>query len=318
MDYIVKNDTIIFSPEYGDEPLNINLLSRYKKVIFSNYELNEDLFDKYESNNLKNLIYIGSIFNNQIANLPNTLTYLTFGKYFNQQVNNLPNTLTYLTFGFYFNHQVDNLPNTLTYLTFSTYFNKPVDNLPNTLTHLTFGIYFNKPVDNLPNTLTHLTFDYYFNQPVDKLPNTLTYLTFCYIFNQPINNLPKTLIHLTFGQKFDKRVDLPLNILYLKLDCNNQYLINNLHNGIEELEFGFNFNLELNNLPSSIKKISFDKYSSYNKELNCLSNFIESITLPKFYDKKILKIPKELKKVICFRAYKFIKDFDNLIVETYF
>ena len=254
--FIVKDDTIIFSSEYN-EPIDINLLTNYKKVIFSDYELDKYLFDKYKTNKLENL-------------------KCKLSK-----------------------------------------FNKSVNNLPNTLTHLTFGYYFNKSVDNLVNTLTHLTFGYKFNQSVNNLPNILTHLTFGYKFNQPINNLPKTLIHLTFGQKFDKRVDLPLNILYLKLDCNNQYLIDNLHDEIEELELEYHFNLELNNLPTSIKKISFDINSHYNKELNCLPNFVEIIKLPRNYNKKILKIPKKLKKIICSKDYKFIKDFDNLNIETY-
>ena len=36
-----------------------------------------------------------------------------------------------------------------------------------------------------------------------------------------------------------------------------------------------------------------------------------------YYDKKILKIPKELKKIICFQDYKFIKDFNDYLIETY-
>ena len=46
-DYITKEDTIIFSPEWNG-PLDIELLSNYKKLIFSNYELNYNLFEKYE------------------------------------------------------------------------------------------------------------------------------------------------------------------------------------------------------------------------------------------------------------------------------
>ena len=117
MDYITKDDIIIFSFKYN-EPLNLNLLSHYKKVIFSNYELAEYLFDKYEFNDTKNLPYFYCKFNQQVDNLPNTLTHLTFGTNFNQQVDNLPNTLTHLTFGGYFDQQVDNLPNSLTHLTF--------------------------------------------------------------------------------------------------------------------------------------------------------------------------------------------------------
>ena len=91
--FIVKDDTIIFSPEYT-KSLNFNLISHYKKCIFSNYKLGEYLFDVYESKNFKNLLYFGCKFNQSVNNLPNTLTHLTFGKNFNQYVNNLSNTLS--------------------------------------------------------------------------------------------------------------------------------------------------------------------------------------------------------------------------------
>jgi len=45
MYYITKEDTIIFSPEWNG-PLDIKLLSNYKKIIFSDYELNDNLFEK--------------------------------------------------------------------------------------------------------------------------------------------------------------------------------------------------------------------------------------------------------------------------------
>ena len=37
----------------------------------------------------------------------------TFGRRFNQQIYNLPSSLTYLTFGFWFNQKVENLPSSL-------------------------------------------------------------------------------------------------------------------------------------------------------------------------------------------------------------
>ena len=174
------------------------------------------------------------------------------------------------------------------------------------------------PINNIPKYLTHLTFGYYFNQSVDNLPRNLTHLTFGDCFNQSVDNLPSTLTHLAFGYAFDKKVDLPFNIKYLKLNCNNnQYLIDNLSDGVEELKLEMYFNSELNNLPTSIKSILFHIKSNYNKKFNCLPNFVESIELPINYNKKILKIPKSLNKIICSKDYKFIEDFHNLNVETY-
>jgi len=72
----------------------------------------------------------------------------------------------------------------------------------------------------------------------------------------------------------------------------------------------------LDNLPSSIKKISFNKKSDYNKELNCLPNGLEILQLPVRYKLQIKNIPKGLKKLICSKNYPFINDFIDLGVEV--
>ena len=68
---------------------------------------------------------------------------------------------------------------------------------------------------------------------------------------------------------------------------------------------------------SLIKKISFNKSSNYNQELNCLPNFVESIKLPKNYNKQIKKFPTKLKKIICYHNYKYKEDLKNFLIETY-
>ena len=88
-------------------------------------------------------------------------------------------------------------------------------------------------------------------------------------------------------------------------------MIENLPNSIEGIVLGYNFNLELNNLPNSIKKISFDYYSEYDKELNCLPEFVEYLELNKKYNKKIKKFPLNLKTIKCSKNYKYINDFEN-------
>ena len=88
--------------------------------------------------------------------------------------------------------------------------------------------------------------------------------------------------------------------------CNNQYIIDNLHNNIEELII-YKSNLNLDNLPNSIKKIYIDNYK---KELNNLPNSIEYLEL-KYYELKIKKFPKKLKTIKCDKNYKYIDDFKN-------
>jgi len=148
MNYITSGDTIIFEPSFNNE-LDYGLLKDYRKIIFSNYNLDDSLFERYENNNFKNIKIIGSDFNHSVDNLPSIVTHLTFGFHFNCPVDNLQSSITHLTFGFYFYHTVDNLPSSITHLTFGTYFNRIVDNLPSSITHLEFG---------LPRKLTQVNF----------------------------------------------------------------------------------------------------------------------------------------------------------------
>ena len=100
------------------------------------------------------------------------------------------------------------------------------------------------------------------------------------------------------------------------LDCNNTYYIDYLSNNIEEIEFGYHFNLELNNLPSSIKTMLFNN-DYYDKKLNNLPQGLELLRLPSDYNLPIENIPKELKKIICGIFYKYQKDFKNIKIEYY-
>jgi len=117
LNYITNEDTIIFMPHY-DKPIDINLLSQYNKIIFSDCTLSEELFEKYENfylnlpyinyhsfQEVKVITYFGCKFDQEVE-LPKNITHLTFGAYFNQEVE-LPENLTHLTFGNHFNQKVE-------------------------------------------------------------------------------------------------------------------------------------------------------------------------------------------------------------------
>ena len=77
MDYITKDRTIIFNPYFNNE-IKTELLLDFDKVIFSNYELNDNLFEAYELNNFNELnIASSSIFNLPI-NLPTNIIHFNF------------------------------------------------------------------------------------------------------------------------------------------------------------------------------------------------------------------------------------------------
>ena len=279
-DYITNDDTIIFNPRYN-KPLDSKLLtlSKYKKIIFSDYELSSGIFEAYENENFKNLKFSTSDFNYPLSNLLDYIiskTFLTYFIRFNQPLNNCT-ALTVLVFGWNFNCPLYN----------------SLDNCT-ALTHIKFGYLFNQPLDNsLDNctALTHIVFGTIFNQPLLNSFNNCT-----------------SLYHIGLGSNFNQKNELPFNIKSLSLDSklrdlsldsNNMNYMDHLSDNIEEIELGSDFNLELNNLPSSIKKIKFNIRSKYNKKINCLPNGLLILQLPACYDQQISLIPSALTKLIC-------------------
>ena len=88
---------------------------------------------------------------------------------------------------------------------------------------------------------------------------------------------------------FNQPLDIPNWITKLVINCNSQYIIDYLPFSIVELELGNYFNLELNNLPSSIKKIKIQN-PDYNKKLNNLPTGIENLEISSKY-----KVPIDAK-----------------------
>ena len=132
------------------------------------------------------------------------------------------------------------------------------------LQELIFGYEFNHKLHNSLYNLHNLqilTFGYSFNKSLgDSLSNlhNLRKLTFGFCFNQPLNDSLSNLSNLTkltFGFCFNKPIDIPMGIKKLSLNCNSQAIIDYIPFSIEELVLGSYFNLELNDLPSSIKKL---------------------------------------------------------------
>ena len=56
MKWITSNNTIIFAPEYNEE-LDIQLISGYEIIIFSNHKLNKKIFQSYANDNFNNIEY---------------------------------------------------------------------------------------------------------------------------------------------------------------------------------------------------------------------------------------------------------------------
>jgi len=115
--------------------------------------------------------------------------------------------------------------------------------------------------------------------------HNLKELTFGENFNQPLNNSLvdlHNLRELTLGKYFNQQVVILDGITKLTLDCNSQSIIDYLPSSIEELVLGLDFNLELNDLPSSIKKIKICN-TRYDKKLNNLPTGIKLLEINSKY-----------------------------------
>jgi hypothetical protein len=199
-----------FTQDTTNLPTNLNNLTIYKNgkhVIKNNFvqELNKITNSKGPNKlNFDNNKY-------SIDNLYEGLTHLkiekTCNNIFNENVNNLPSTLTHITFNDEFDKSVDNLPHLL-YLKFGDQFNKSVDDLPSSLKYLIFGKDFNQLVDCLPNNLVCLEFyskyNASFSQVINILPISLTNLILPHAYIRPINFdvFPSTLKTIKYHNEY--------------------------------------------------------------------------------------------------------------------
>ena len=136
--FIRVNDIALYGPEF-DEPIDLEYITGCKKIIFESRILSNMLVNSY-IDGTENKVILNHYHNkfNQIVNnlcIVKSICYIQFGRKFNQNVDNLPESLTHLEFGHEFNQNVNNLPQSLTYLKFGSDFNQSVDNLPQSLTY---------------------------------------------------------------------------------------------------------------------------------------------------------------------------------------
>ena len=236
---------------------------------------------------------------------------------FNFDINYLPDNLITIEFGFSFNKNVFIFPSKLINLSFGYSFNKELLNLPNCVENIFFGDCFNKRVI-FPTNLKSIYFGKEYNHDINGLPDTLEYLFLGNKFIQSAPNLPTKLKHLTidFGLRDDSNFNIffPISIRTLHIiNCNSQSVLDNLSNNLKELILSgkINSNLQICDLPTSLKRVIIKPDSDFNADLNSLPDFVEYIEINNKYQKKILKFPKNLKEIKCSIKYKYIKQIIN-------
>ena len=169
---------------------------------------------------------------------------------------------------------------------------------------------FNKPINFLPNNLKMIAFGYSFNQPI-VLPNELQEFRMGVKFNQPIV-LPNTLKKLVIGDSFEQEIDLPFGLEELTLMCKKHKVVDYLPHSLKTLYLGGDFDMNLDNLPSALYQLDFDKKSCFRRDLNNLPNSIKILGLPIGYTKSLLNLPDSIKMVSVSHSYDKTKINSNI------
>jgi len=286
-------------------------------------------------------------YNEPFEKFPPKLKYLKFGLGFDQQINNLPQSITHLSLGREFDN-MPNLPNelthlvldnflftddeifplslthltlkegfssnkfpeTLTYLNIQGSCNFQIENLPPMLTHLIFGYRFNMPLENLPNSLRYLKLGRKFNNPIENLPDGLTHLILGNFYIRDIKNLPISLTHLFIGHTFMRRINFPLNLTHFSFESHSELhdivpptithikCSRKFYDNIKHLPLIYLILIKdagktseiIDNFPETLTHLVFD--NSYNHPVNNLPQSLKYIKFGEYFDQSIDNLPQ--------------------------
>lgn len=189
------------------------------------------------------------------------------------KINNLPNSIRKLYVDHHYNNHTNNLPNLIETLFFNFCFKKKINNLPNSIRKLNVGILFKHKIINFPNNLNTLLYNVFkgytftyrlfctYNNELDNLPSTLNKLVLQNNYKGKLNLLPNGLhiLKLRTGDNCDINLDnLPTSLIRLEILCNYLGNLDFLPEGLKILKI-YNCEKEINDLPSSLKKLIIDK-----------------------------------------------------------
>jgi hypothetical protein len=278
------------------------------------YELNsltEYDIEYIVKNNIKH-VYLN--FNDNIPDLPNTITHLKLARCFNKPeiewVYKIKH-ITHIFFGNHFNQPINNLPESITHIFIGYEFNQSVDSLPKNLEYIKFGSKFDKSVDLLPQKLKYIIFGNMFNQPIEHLPKKLIGIKLYHYFNQSIDYLPDSIQYLQYSLYYQNTLFFPKNLKQLFLPDNYNTKIDNLPDSITHLHLGNIFNQKITKLPSNLKCIIFsNNYTHDILCLNLLQNQIDYVELGLKYNIAIKNLLNNISELVINSNYSH--DFNSL------
>ena len=220
------------------------------------------------------MTYVG--FDQQVLQLPPSVTHLYFGDGHKQELVDLPPTITSITLGPF--SSISNFPPFLTHL--NTLSNK------NTFTVL-------RPLPPLPSSLTHLKC---FAQTIPPISH-LSKLEELHIIGDAIHCLPelppsiKVLNVNTDSFRPIRFESFPPSLIEFKT-VSAIPPVDNLPPLLAKLEFGHTFNQPVDNLPSSLTHIKLSK--KFNQSVNKLPSSLTHLSLAHEFDQPVDHLPPSL------------------------
>jgi len=166
-------------------------------------------------------------FNQLIDNLPQSVNRIIFSTDgdFNQPIAQLPSSLTYLKLSRHYNQLFDHITSPLRFLKFGEFFNMPICHLPETLVRVIFGDDFNQPLDYIPQSVKYLTVGHDFCHDFDHL--SLVSLTYnCMTFQTGPQKIHQPLLkRLEIGDAYYLPFDIPKSVEYVKISKDYAYKV---------------------------------------------------------------------------------------------
>jgi len=173
-----------------------------------------------------------------------------------------------------------------------------------------------------------IIFNEYFNEPLYQYIKLLTLkdtIVFGNEFNQNLAMLPTNITKIYLGKNFQKSlIDIPSSVKIIIFANDSLFVgsLDYLHNDLEELVIGDNYNLTINKLPYNLKNLVLGKKfeskifnfppklkyldigKSYTHSLNNLPNELETLVINGKYNSQIL-YPSNLKHFVILKDSEF-------------
>ena len=160
-----------------------------------------------------------------------------------------------------------------------------ITKIPRRITYVTYDWLAIMDINDLPVHITHLHLQY-ISKNIINLPEQLVYLKLGWQYDQKYIIFPSNLRYLIFHDNYSNEVtNLPSKLIYLKFGTYYNNIITNYPPKLIVLIFGYCFNQRIANLPDSLKLLKFG--FMFNQKLYRLPNNLKYLSVGVLFKTKL-------------------------------